>query len=244
MTTLNSDVRSDLAVVFDMDGVIIDSEPLWTSVRKEIVAEYGGTWLAEADHGLTGMNPFEWSKYIRDRLMVNLPTKEIRQLVVDGLIANYREKLPLIPGVRNAVIELASQWRLGLASSSDIALIDAVLELAEIREYFEIIVSSEEVAAGKPSPDVYQEACRRMNILPSGAIAIEDSTSGIRSAKSAGMLVVAIPRPDCVPPTDVLNQADLVVDTIAELTTESIQLLFNKRPRNSLTAVKKIGEAV
>ena len=205
------------AVIFDLDGVIIDSEPIWDNVRERYVRERGGHYDPEAQHAMMGMSSTEWSAYIHDELGVETPSEEINGDVVELMAARYREHLPLIPGAREAVERTARAYPLGLASSSNRPLIDAVLDAAELAEVFRATVSSEEVARGKPAPDVYVEAALRLGVEPERCAAIEDSHAGIASAKAAGMRVIAIPNPAYPPDEDVLAEADIVLPSIEQL---------------------------
>jgi HAD superfamily hydrolase (TIGR01509 family) len=209
-------------VVFDLDGVLLDSEQVWDSVREELVRERGGRWHANAQQDMMGMSSLEWSRYMHDELGLSDPPEEISAEVVRRLESRYREHLPVLPGAREAVERLAARWPLGLASSSNRELIDLALELMGVRHFFAATVSSEEVARGKPAPDVYVEGARRLVIDPSRAAAIEDSHNGIRAAKAAGMRVIAIPNEHFPPDEDALTHADVVLDSLAELTTETI----------------------
>jgi HAD superfamily hydrolase (TIGR01509 family) len=170
-----------------------------------------------------GMSSVEWSRYVRDRLGVDMDPDEISQEVADRVADTYRERLPLLPGAVDAVRSLAQVWPLGLASSSNRHVIDLVLELSEIADCFQATVSSEEVGAGKPAPDVYLEAARRLKVDPERCIAIEDSTNGIRSAHAAGMGVVAVPNKDFPPEPEALELADRVLDSLRELTPDLIR---------------------
>jgi len=206
-----------VAVVFDLDGVIVDSEHLWDEARRELVRERGGTWLDEATRVMMGMSSVEWSQYMHDELGVDMPPKEISSAVVERLERLYRRELPLIPGAVEAVKALAGRWPLGLASSANRQIIDLVLELADLEGDFDATVSSEEVPRGKPAPDVYFEAAARLGVPPDGCAAVEDSANGIRSAASAGMKVVAIPNRQFPPAADALQLATVVLGSVEEL---------------------------
>jgi HAD superfamily hydrolase (TIGR01509 family) len=206
-----------VAVVFDLDGVIVDSEHLWDEARRELVRERGGTWHEDATRAMMGMSSVEWSRYMHDELGLDLPPEAISSAVVERLERLYREQLPLIPGAVEAVAALAERWRLGLASSANRQIIDLVLELADLGGSFEVTVSSEEVPRGKPAPDVYFEAAARLGVPPDRSAAVEDSTNGIRSAASAGMKVVAIPNRQFPPAADVLQLATVVIGSLEEL---------------------------
>ena len=210
------------AVVFDMDGVLLDSEEVWDAVREAYVHDRGGRYDAEVQRALMGMSSVEWSRYLHEHAAVPDEPEEIDAEVVRRMLAAYREHLPLVPGAVEAVERLAARWPLGLASSSNRPLIDAVLELSGLTRFFRATVSSEEVARGKPAPDVYLEAARRLGVAPERCAAVEDSHSGIRSAHAAGMRVVAIPNASYPPDADALAQADVVLASLGELTPEVV----------------------
>jgi HAD superfamily hydrolase (TIGR01509 family) len=210
------------AVVFDLDGVILQTEELWNEVRERFTRERGGRWSDNAQADMMGMSSTEWSRYLHDELGVPDPPEEISREVARRMAERYAESLPLIDGAVEAVKRLAACWPLGLASSANRGLIDRALELSGLAPYFRVTVSSEEVERGKPAPDVYLEAARRLGVEPTRCAAIEDSASGIRSADAAGMLVVAIPNPDFPPPNDVVALAAVTLDSIKELEPETI----------------------
>ncbi len=205
------------AVAFDLDGVMIDSEQLWDEVREGLARERGGRWSEQAQADMMGMSSTEWSRYMHEVVGLPEPPEEINREVVRRMLDRYSEHLPLIDGAVDAVKRLAAHWPLGVASSSNRGLIDQVLELSSLAPYFKVTVSSEEVERGKPAPDVYLEAARRLGVEPLGSVAIEDSASGIRSAHAAGMHVVAIPNRAFPPPPDVLALASVVLESIKEL---------------------------
>jgi HAD superfamily hydrolase (TIGR01509 family) len=210
------------AVVFDVDGLLLDSEQLWDEVREELARERGGRWHERAQRDMMGMSSPEWSRYMHEVIGLPEPPKEISAEVVRRLEERYREHLPLLPGAREAVERIAARWPLGLASSSNRELIDLALEQGDLARFFRVTVSSEEVERGKPAPDVYLEAARRIGVDPTRAAAVEDSHNGIRSAKAAGMRVVAIPNPHFRPDEEALAQADVVLDSLGELVPDVI----------------------
>jgi HAD superfamily hydrolase (TIGR01509 family) len=219
------------AVVFDLDGVIIDSEQLWDQARREVTAEHHGRWRPEATTAMQGMSSTEWSGYLRDVLGVDLSPDRIVDLVVAGLLDRYQRGLPLLPGAIQAVRRIGQRWPLALASSANRVVIDKVLLISGLDDAFEATVSSEEVPRGKPAPDVYLEAARRLGRPPGACAAVEDSANGIRSAIAAGMHAVAVPNRDYPPPDTVLADADLVVDSLADLTVESLARLGGDQER-------------
>jgi HAD superfamily hydrolase (TIGR01509 family) len=203
------------AVIFDLDGVLVDSEQLWDDARRELVRERGRTWRPDATRAMMGMSSPEWSRYLHDELHVDMTPPEISAAVVERLERLYREQLPLIPGAAETVAAVSARYRVALASSANREIIDLVLELADLR--FEATVSSEEVAHGKPAPDVYLEAARRLGVSPERCAAVEDSANGIRSAAAAGMTVIAIPNPEFPPDDEALGLAAAVFDSIVDL---------------------------
>jgi HAD superfamily hydrolase (TIGR01509 family) len=211
------------AIVFDLDGVIVDSEELWDEVRESLARERGGNWSEQAQADMMGMSSTEWSRYMHDVIGLPEEPEEISREVVERMLERYAERLPLIDGAVAAVEKLAGNWPLAVASSSNRRLIDRVLEVSGLAPCFEVTVSSEEVAGGKPAPDVYLEAARRLGVEPTRCVAIEDSASGIRSAHAAGMHVVAIPNRAFPPAADVLAHAEIVLDSIEGLSPETIR---------------------
>lgn len=211
------------AVVFDMDGVIVDSEQVWDEVRERYTRESGGTYTDSATRDMMGMSSLEWSRYMAEVLGVPGTPEEINAAVVERMLERYGENPPLIPGAVEAVRRCAERWPLAVASSSNPELIDVVLDAAGLRDLIRVAVSSQEVARGKPAPDVYLEAARRLGVDPQRCVAVEDSQNGIRSAKSAGMRVIAVPNPHFPPDEEALADADVVLRSISELTPEVIE---------------------
>jgi len=213
------------AVVFDLDGVLIDSEPVWEEVRRGLVAERGGHWAPDSQRRLMGMSTPEWARYLSQDLGVGLPPDQVAATVIDRMAARYREHLPLMPGAAEAVQRLAARWPLGLASSAPAVLIDTVLEAAGLRPYFQVTMSTEQVPHGKPAPDIYLAVTSRLGVEPARCAAVEDSSNGLRSAAAAGMRVIAIPHPRYPPDPDALAAASLVLPTLAELTPDAVSAL-------------------
>ena len=211
------------AVVFDLDGVLLDSEQLWDEAREQLARERGGRWHDHAQRDMMGMSSLEWSRYMHETIGLPEPPEVISREVVERLTALYRERLPSIPGAKEAVERLAADYKLGLASSSNRELIDLALELLGVAHLFAATVSSEEVARGKPAPDVYLEAARRLGIEPARAAAVEDSQNGILAAKAAGMRVIAIPNRHFPPDEQALAQANVTLGSLAELTAEAAE---------------------
>ena len=206
------------AVVFDLDGVLLDSEQVWDEVREKLARERGGRWHERAQQDMMGMSSPEWSRYMHDVIGLREPPEEIVAEVVRRMGERYCNGLPLLPGAFDAVERLAARWPLGLASSSNRPLIDLVLDVSGLARFFHATVSSEEVARGKPAPDVFLEAARRLRVAPERVAVVEDSENGILAGRAAGMRVVAIPNPHFPPGDDALAAAGVVLDSLEELT--------------------------
>ena len=210
--------RAIEAVVFDMDGVLVDTEHLWDEVREHLTDEWGGRYTPEAQEAMMGMSSHEWSRYLHETVGLRESPETINAEVVRRMLARYEIELPVVPGAGEAVRRLADDgYRLAVASSSNRELIDAVLRRLELAALFEATVSSEEVGRGKPAPDVYLEAARRLDVPASRCAAVEDSASGIRAAREAGMRVIAYPNRHYPPAADVLASADVVIDSLDAL---------------------------
>ena len=213
------------AVVFDLDGVLLDSEGAWDRARRGVTLRHGGRWGDGATAAMQGMSSGEWSRYMRDDLGVDLSTDEIADLVVADLLDEYARGLPLIPGATEAVRRMSEVWPLALASSANRPVIEYALAAAGIADLFQVTVSSEEVPHGKPHPDVYLEAARRLHESPGACAAVEDSANGIHSARTAGLVVIAIPNQDYPPPDDALRTADLVLADLGDLSVDALSRL-------------------
>ena len=210
------------AVVLDLDGVLIDSEQRWNESRQGLAADHGIAWPPGATTAMLGMSAPEWASYMAQDIGVPLTPPAINAEVVARMRRTYEADLPALPGAADVVARLAARWPLGLASSSNRELIDLVLDLLGVTKRFGATVSSEEVARGKPSPDVYLEAARRLGVPAGAAVAVEDSGSGIRSAQAAGMTVIAIPNPHYPPDADALAGAHLVLEDLEALTVDAV----------------------
>ncbi len=214
------------AVVFDMDGVIIDSEHVWDEVREQLAHDWGGTYGPEAQRAMMGMSSPEWSAYMHDVVGVSATPAEINAEVVRRMLGRYHEDLPVVPGAVDAVRRLgAAGLRLAVASSSNRELIETVLDTLGLAAAFDAVVSSEEVPRGKPAPDVYLEATRRLGLDPAACAAVEDSTNGILAAAEAGLAVVAYPNERFPPSAESLASAALVLGSLDELTPAALAAL-------------------
>jgi HAD superfamily hydrolase (TIGR01509 family) len=213
------------AVVFDVDGVLIDSEPVWEQVRRKFTADHGGRWPDDAQDRMMGMSTAEWSAYMSEDFGIPLAPPKVAELVIADMAAQYQAHLPLLPGAVDAVRALSARWPLAVASSAPKSLIETVLDASGLRPLFAAAVSSEEVRRGKPAPDVYLEAAVRLGVRPVACAAVEDSANGLRSAAAAGLAVIAVPRPEYPPAADALAGARVVLGSLTELTQETVAAL-------------------
>ena len=213
------------AVAFDLDGTLIESERRWEAARQDVTESAGGCWRDDAQPSMMGLSTPEWIAYMQEELGVALEADEIRQRVLERIKASYREQLPLVEGAEESVRRLAARWPLAVASSSPRELIELVLELAGLEECFDEVISSEEVPRGKPAPDVYLRARELLGSGPSRTAAIEDSGAGVRSAVAAGMPVVLIPGTEFPPDPAVIEETDLVLDSIKQLDVDAVAAL-------------------
>lgn len=207
------------AVVFDLDGTLIDTEHLWDEVRRGLAAADGRPWPDGTTAAMLGMSTPEWSRYLVETVGIDGTPEQAAQRTIAGMLEHYRGGLPVLPGAVAAVQRMyEATGLLGAATSSPRVLLDAALAELGVAELFAATVSTEEVAAGKPAPDGYAECCRRLGVEPRRAVAVEDSANGIRSALNAGIAVVAIPPHFHPPPADVLTRASAVLDDLDGLT--------------------------
>ena len=210
-------------MVFDLDGLLLDSESAWDGGRRALAAEHGRPWPEDATAAMMGMSAPEWSAYMRDRVGVPLAPEDISARVVAHVLDAYGERLPLLPGADEAVARMADRWPLALASSSNREVIDRVMATSGWGEIFRTWVSSEEVGRGKPAPDVFLEAARRIGVDPADGAGVEDSHNGILAARAAGLRVIAIPNHEFPPGADALAAADVVLGSLDELTPGAIE---------------------
>jgi HAD superfamily hydrolase (TIGR01509 family) len=202
------------AVIFDMDGVLVESEQYWDAARGTFVAAHGGHWTAADQVNVMGHNTAQWCAYLRERFGIALDDAAIVAEVLRQIKALYQQRVPLLPGAVEAVQRAASCHVVGVASSSPLELITFVLELTGLRPYIQAIASSDEVPRGKPDPAVYRLAAERLGIPPSACLAVEDSPNGVRAAHAAGMRVIAVPNPTYTPDDPAFQLAEAVRNTL------------------------------
>lgn len=217
--------RKTPAICFDLDGVLVDTEPVWQRVRRQFAEQHGGRWTGDLQERMMGVRTTDWSTALSEAVGGPLTPAEIANVVVDELAAEYRRHLPVIEGAVTAVRRLATHAALGLVSGSPQRLIELLLGLMSIRDAFQVVMSADEVEKGKPAPDPYLGLARRLEAAPADCVAVEDSANGILSAYAAGMPVIAIPRGEHRPPREVLERASLVLNDISELTPAAIMRL-------------------
>ena len=218
-------------VVFDLDGTLIESEQIWADVRRRFVLTHGGTWHDQAQATMIGMRTTEWAQYIHDDLGVALPPPEIARLVVHAVKASLAQCIPILPGAQEALERLARAYPLGLATSAALPVARTVLDKAGWARFFKVVVSADEVARGKPAPDVYLRALELLRAVPDESAAIEDSANGIRSAAAAGLAVVAIPNRAYPPDANALARATTVLTSLSTLEPSVIEDAITRRSR-------------
>ncbi|MGN9811082.1 HAD family hydrolase [Micromonospora sp. BQ11] len=213
------------AVIFDLDGVIVDSEPVWEEVRRAYVAAHGGSWQPDTQRRLMGMSTGEWADYLSGELGVDRTAEQVAAEVVEEMTRRYAARVPLIDGADDVVRRMAGRWPLGLASSSPTRLIAAALHATGLTDVFGATLSTEETARGKPAPDVYLAVAERLGVDPTRCVAVEDSSNGVRSAAAAGMTVVAVPHGSYPLDPDAVDAAAVVLDSIGDLVPQTVERL-------------------
>ena len=217
-------------IVFDMDGILVDSEVYWRECREAFARDRGLAWTAEDQRLAMGRNTLEWARVMRERLGLELPVEAIAEEMIGRVKARYEERLPLLPGALAAVHALAGRYRVALASGSPPSLIRTVLAEANLEGVFEVVVYGDDMPHGKPAPDIYLETLRQLRVAPGHAVGIEDSANGVRALKAAGMIAVAVPSPGFSLPPDVIALADRVLDSMQQLTLAVIEGLDESAP--------------
>ncbi len=206
------------SVIFDLDGLLVDSEPMWTRAISEIVNRCGLDWTHADKLALMGTGTATWADYISKKLDRRMSNEEVIEEVLSRMVRYYHTgEVSLMPGAQEALEHCSENFSVGLASGSPKLLINAALSGANWRHFFSETVSSDEVDHGKPAPDVYLEAMKRMSITPQESVIVEDSSGGILAGKAAGAKVIAVPNPDMMPTADALRQADAVIDSLISL---------------------------
>jgi beta-phosphoglucomutase-like phosphatase (HAD superfamily) len=218
MTSATAGPAPIKAVLFDLDGVIVDSEPWWYAVRIEWAAARGLTWTEADNRACMGLNSRDWARIMQERLRLDLTIPQIERIIMDALVEKYaHEPAPRVPGAVEAVTRIAASFPSAIASSAHSSVIHAALRAVGLEACFRVVVSADDVAAGKPAPDVYLEAARRLGVLPERCLVVEDSLNGVLAGRAAGMTVVLVPNPSFLPGEGTAEAADFVVDRLADL---------------------------
>jgi len=217
------------AVIFDMDGVLVDSEVYWQESREDFARAIGKTWRAEDQHQAMGRSTIAWAQLMQERLAISMPVDDIITDMKARVIAHYEQRVPLLPGALEAVKKTAGAYKVALASGSETSIIKLVMERTGLGEIFDVVVYGDTVPRGKPSPDIYLETARRLGVLPESAVGIEDSANGIRALKAAGMYAIAIPSPSFPLPDEILNLANVILPSLEAFSVEIIDDLLAGR---------------
>lgn len=228
MSPLSTIEGAILAVIFDLDGVIVDSEIWWDDVRRAFAAAHGRPWSVEDRHAVMGANSRQWSETIRTRLRLEIDRETVETAIVDAMVERYRQRgAPVIDGAVDAVRRIAAERPAALASSSHPRVIAASLAATGLAHAFRAVVSSDEVDHGKPAPDVFLEAARRLGADPAATLVVEDSLNGLKAGRAAGMTTVLVPNASIPPAPGAEAWADLVLERLADLDVEAV----DRRPR-------------
>lgn len=204
------------AVIFDMDGLLVDSEPVWDQARRAMAAQAGKDWNQDDHRACMGVSTLEWASYMIRRLELSLAPQEVADAIIARMVEMYRERIPFLPGALEAVDLAVRHYPAAVASGSPPRLIDVVVNSPALRGKFRVVVDSDGLPAGKPAPDVYLETARRLGIAPERCVCLEDSANGILAGKRAGMAVIAVPDPRFSPARQALEQADVVLSSLEE----------------------------
>lgn len=213
------------AVVFDLDGTLVDTEAYWDVVRRGLARDAGVAWPDGATQAMMGMSTGEWSRFLAEEVGFPYPPEECAGRTIDAMVAHYRSGVTLLPGALEAVRRMGQRYPLAIASSSPRLLIDTFVEVMDLADLIPVTVSTEEVERGKPAPDGFLRACELLDVNPGRAIAVEDSTNGIVSARAAGMTVVSVP-PHFHPPSADVLAGTTVIETLEGLTYDLVERLI------------------
>lgn len=213
------------AIIFDMDGLLVDSEPVWDKARSSMAAEAGKEWNEKDHRAVMGVSTEEWASYMIQRLELTISPEEVQAEIVQRMLEMYREGVPYLPGAVEAVNLASGHYPTALASGSHPNLIEAVVNDAPMQGKFKVVLSADEVGVGKPAPDVYLQTAHRLGIPPQQCLCLEDSGNGILAGLRAGMKVVAVPDPRFAPSQEILRQAHLVLTSLEAFSLETIRQL-------------------
>jgi HAD superfamily hydrolase (TIGR01509 family) len=221
------------AVIFDMDGVLVDSEVYWKRAREGFARDIGKVWTMDDQRAAMGRNTLEWAHVMQERLHLDMSTEQVMMDVIGRVLAQCAERLPVRPGALEAVHKAASRYRVALASGSPPQVIEFVMRKTGLDKIFETMVVGDTVPNGKPAPDIYFETLRRMNVTPGKAIGIEDSGNGIRALHNAGMFIIAAPSPEFPLSDDLLKLAHRVIPSMEDFSAEMVAAVSAEFDRKS-----------
>ncbi|MBN1962999.1 MAG: HAD family phosphatase [Anaerolineae bacterium] len=211
------------AVIFDMEGVLMDSEVYWRACREDFARDLGKLWTLDDQQHAMGRNTVEWARVMQERLGIAMPVQDIIDDMIRRVIARYDERLPLRPGALEAVRLAAAHYRVGLASGSPTPVIQVAMQRSGLDRAFQVMVYGDDIPRGKPAPDIYQEALRQLGVAAEEAVGIEDSANGVRALKAAGMWAIAAPSPGFDLPDDVQALADRLIDSLEEFSLDLVR---------------------
>lgn len=213
------------AIIFDMDGLLIDSEPCWDEARRIMAATAGVAWNKDDHKAVMGVSTNEWVEYMIKRLALDMPAAEVEETIIATMRDLYNERIPFLPGAEQAVTLAAKSYPLGLASGSPQRLIDTVTGSPSLRDKFRVILSGDQFLHGKPAPDIYLAAARALGVKPEHCVCLEDSGNGILAGANAGMKVIAVPDKRFMPSKEKLKRADVILGSLTEFSHETLASL-------------------
>ena len=216
------------AIIYDMDGVLVDSEVYWDKSRVEFASDRGKVWSDDFQRLAMGRSTVGWATVMQEQLGLDETIDDIIAEMKARVIAHYEERMPTRPGALESVALMQRHFRVGLASGSPTEIIKAVLSITGLDQIFEVMIYGDEVARGKPAPDIYLEALKVLGVSPANSLGIEDSANGLRSLKAAGMFAVAAPSPGYPLPDDVLALADAHITTLEAFSPDLVRRIDAK----------------
>lgn len=211
------------AIIFDMDGLLIDSEPKWDRARADMAERLGKEWGRKDHEAVMGVSTEEWAAYMRDTWNIDMSLKDIVEEIVSRMRDYYREQIPFRKNAVEAVNLAADNYRTALASGSERSLIDIVTASEQLAGKFEVVLSADQVERGKPHPDVYLETAKRLGVEPEYCLCLEDSKNGMLAGLNAGFKVIGIPDKDFPVEQAVLDKVDAVLGSLDEFTLELLR---------------------
>ncbi len=206
------------AVLWDMDGVLMDSEACWFESRIEFAERFGKIWTMNDQRVAMGRSTIEWAEVMRERLSLDLTLDQIMEEVITLVMDRLGERLPVLPGALEAVKLTATRYPIALASGSPTRVIDHVLNITGLHKVFQAVVYGDDMTRGKPDPEIWLTAADKLGVDVTLCAGIEDSGNGIRSLRAAGVYTIAVPSPGFPLSPDVLALADRVLPSLEHFT--------------------------